>query len=252
MPKSHTFIVASLHGRSGKTLLARLLADHAILSGETPEIFDTDVIEKKLYASFPSSTAIIDLDKVTNQMELFDTLAAPSAATRIVDVTHRSFTKFFKLMKEIGFVDEARSRDTEPVIFYLLEPETESYAQGYALREQFRDCPFIVVENQFAGKPNRQIQNSTPYQALTGHDLKLSLPALDQMFVSVIDDPELSLSGFTQDPPAPMPSGKISLAYMSLEARSSIRGWLKEANAEITRVLTIVKMRAAMSFRPLL
>jgi hypothetical protein len=39
---------------------------------------------------------------------------------------------------------------------------------------------------------------------------------------------------------------------MSLEARSSIRGWLKEANAEITRVLTIVKMRAAMSFRPLL
>lgn len=252
MPRNYTFIVASLHGRSGKTLLARLLADHAVLSGEMPEIFDTDVIEKKLFSCFPSNTSVIDLDKVINQMELFDTLAAPAETTRIVDVTHRSFSKFFKLMKEIGYVDEARSRDNEPVIFYLLEPETESYAQGFALREQFRDCGFIVVENQFAGKPNRQTENSTAYQALIRHDLQMSLPALDQMFISVIDDPELSLSGFTQDPPAGMPPGKMSLAYMSLEARSSIRGWFKEANAEITRVLTIVKMRAAMSFRPLL
>ena len=40
--KSYTYIIASLHGRTGKTLLARLFADNAILSGQYPEIFDTD------------------------------------------------------------------------------------------------------------------------------------------------------------------------------------------------------------------
>lgn len=252
MAKSFVFIIASLHGRSGKTMLARLLADSAILNGEAPEIFDTDNVEKKLFASFPSQTTIIDLDKVTNQMELFDTLATPAAAPRIVDVTHRSFTKFFKLMQEIGYAEEARSRDIEPVIFYMLEPVAESYAQGYALREQFRGCGFVAVNNQSAGTPDRQTQNSVAYQALSRHDLQMALPALDQLFISVIEDPELSLSGFMQDPPSGMPPGKVSLAYMSLEARSAIRGWFKEANAEIIRVLTIVKMRAAMSFRPLL
>lgn len=252
MPRNFTFIVASLHGRSGKTLLARLLADHAILSGGTPEIFDTDVIEKRLFACFPSNTSVIDLDKVTNQMELFDTLAAPTATTRIVDVTHRSFAKFFHLMQEIDYAAEARSRDNEPVIFYLLEPETDSYAQGYALREQFKDCSFVAVENKFAGTPNRQTQNSAGYEALKRHDLRLVLPALDQMFIGVIDDPELSLSGFMQDPPSGMPAGKMSLAYMSLEARSSIRAWLRETNSEIGQLLEVIKLRSEMSLKRLL
>jgi hypothetical protein len=252
MPKSYTFIVASLHGRSGKTLLARLLADHALLNGETPELFDTDTTEKKLSACFPDHTTVIDLDKVTNQMELFDTLAAPSESPRIVDVTHHSFSKFFKLMLEIGFVAEARSRDNEPVILYILGREAESCARGISLREHFRDCNFFVVQNDFLGKPDRQVQNSAAYETLTRHDLQMRLPALDQMFASVIDDPALSLSGFTHDPPAAMPAGKMSFAYMSLEARSSIRAWLKNVNAEIRRLLDIVKMRAAMSFkRPL-
>lgn len=252
MPKNYTFIVASLHGRSGKTLLARLLADHAILNGETPEIFDTDAIEKKLSLCFPAYTTVIDLDKVTNQMELFDTLVAPSETPRIVDVTHRSFSKFFKLMLEIGYVAEARERDNEPVILYILDREAESCAQGISLREHFRDCSFFVVHNDFLGKSDRQVQNSAAYQTLARHDLQMRLPALDQMFASVIDDPELSLSGFTHDPPSAMPPGKMSFAYMSLEARSSIRAWLKEVNVEIRQLLDIVKMRAAMSFRRLL
>lgn len=65
MPKNFTYIVASLHGRSGKTLLARLIADYLILNGETPELFDTDAIEKKLSTCFPANTVVIDLDKVT-------------------------------------------------------------------------------------------------------------------------------------------------------------------------------------------
>ncbi len=252
MPKNFTYIVSSLHGRSGNTLLSRLIADYLILSGESPEIFDTDSTEKKLSSFFPSSAVAIDLDKVINQMQLFDTLASPAASPRIVDVSHPAFSKFFKLMQETGFVAEARERDIEPAIFYLLQRDADSHAQALSLREHFRDCHFVLVENELAGVPDRATQNSADYQTLMQHDLRMFLPALDPMFASVIEDPYLSLSGFMQDPPAGMPAGKVSLAYMSLEARSAIRGWLKQTNAEIHRVVETLKMRAEMAFlRPL-
>jgi len=249
MPKSYTYIVASLHGRSGKTLLARLLADYAILQGEAPLIFDTDAAEKRLSACFPTRSTVVDLDKVTDQMSLFDTLTAPSSSPRVVDLTHRSFTKFFKLMQEIGFVAEAKARDNEPVIFYIHDHEADSFAEGRRLREQFRDCHFVVTQNSNFGQPDRQIQRTEDYKMLKMHDLHLFIPTLDPMFISVADDPRLSLSEFMHDPPVSRPTGELSLAYLSLEARASIRAWLKDAFAEIQRLSEIVKLRSEMTFK---
>src|SRR5262245_33061294 len=125
--KSYTYIVTSLHGRTGKTLLSRLFADEAIFAGHHPEIFDTDIAERKLASYFPGRAVPVDLDRVPDQMKLFDTLTAPAAVPRVIDVTHRSFRKFFKLIQEIGYVAEARSRNIEPVIVYIPDREEESY-----------------------------------------------------------------------------------------------------------------------------
>jgi hypothetical protein len=250
--KSYTYIIASLHGRTGKTLLARLFADQAILSGQHPEIFDTDAAERKLAACFPTSAVVIDLDRVIDQMKLFDTLTAPAAVPRVVDVTHRGFRKFFKLMQEIGYAAEAHAREIEPVIVYIPDREAESYEQGRLLRDHFRDCHFIVAENALIGKPDRQVQQSDHYKSLMAHDLNLYMPLLDPMFAGVIDDPKLSLSEFMSEMPAERRLGELSLAYLSLEARASIGGWLKEMFGEIRRLGEVVKLRADLSFkRPL-
>lgn len=249
MAKNFTYIVCSLHGRTGKTLLSRLLTDYLILQGDSPDLYDTDAIERKLSSFFPSNAIAIDVDKVLSQMQLFDALASSASAPRIVDISHQAFGKFFKLMKETGFVEEARERDNEPVIFYIVDREADSYAQGLALRETFRECHFVVVENEQNGHPDRATQGGPDYRTLMQNDLKMQLPALDPMFATVIEDPYLSLSGFMQDPPAGMPPGKVSLAYMSLEARNAIRGWMKLVNTEIHRIRETLKMRAAMAFR---
>jgi hypothetical protein len=248
--KSYTYIIASLHGRTGKTLLARLFADNSILSGQFPEIFDTDAAERKLAGCFPGRAVVTDLDRVTDQMKLFDTLTAPAAVPRIVDVTHRAFHKFFKLMQEIGYAAEARAREIEPVIVYIPDREAESYEQGRLLRDHFKDCHFIVVENALIGKPDRQVQQSDHYKSLMAHDLNLHMPLLDPMFASVIDDPKLSLSEFMSETAAERrPTAELSLAYLSLEARASIGGWLKEMFGEIRRLGEVIKLRADLSFR---
>jgi hypothetical protein len=249
MPKSYTYIVASLHGRSGKTLLARLLADYAILQGDAPIIFDTDAAEQKLSSFFPTRSIVVDLDKVTDQMSLFDTLTVPTSSPRVVDLTHRSFPKFFNLMQEIGFVAEAKARDNEPVIFYIHDHEADSFAEGRRLREQFKDCHFVLTQNSYFGPPDRQIQRSDDYRMLKMHDLHLFMPTLDPMFVSVADDPHLSLSDFMHDPVVNRPMGELSLAYLSLEARASIQAWLKEIFAEVQRLYEIIKLRSDMTFK---
>ena len=58
---SFAAIVASLHGRSGKTLLARALGDYFILSGQKPYLFDTDAVERGLQMLFPRDAIVIDL-----------------------------------------------------------------------------------------------------------------------------------------------------------------------------------------------
>jgi hypothetical protein len=250
--KSYTYIIASLHGRTGKTLLARLFADQAILSGQHPEIFDTDVVERKLAACFSTRAVVIDLDRVPDQMKLFDTLTAPAAVPRVVDVTHRGFRKFFKLMQEISYVAEAHAREIEPVIVYISDREVESYEQGRLLRDHFKDCHFIVVENALLGKPDKQVQQSDHYKSLMAHDLNLYMPLLDPMFAGVVDDPGLSLSEFMSETPVERRLGELSLAYLSLEARASIGGWLKEMFGEIRRLGEVIKLRADLSFkRPL-
>src|SRR5438477_7114613 len=180
--KSYTYIVASPHARTGKTLLARLFADYAILSSQHPEIFDTDASERKLAACFPGRAVVTDLDRVTDQMKLFDTLTAPAAVPRVVDVMHRVFPKFFRLMQEIGYAAEARAREIEPVIVYIPDREAETYEQGRILRDHFKDCHFIVVENALIGKPDKQVQQSNHYKSLLAHELNLYMPLLDPMF----------------------------------------------------------------------
>src|SRR5205085_9030048 len=83
--KSLAAIVASLHARSGKTLLARVLVEHFILAGGKPLIFDTDAIERRLCTAFPYDAIVLDVTRVRDQMALFDTLAKPFAAGRVVD-----------------------------------------------------------------------------------------------------------------------------------------------------------------------
>jgi hypothetical protein len=249
MSKSYIYIVASLHGRSGKTLFARLLADYAILRGSKPSLFDTDTVEKKLTASFPDDAVLIDLAKVTDQMKLFDTLLVPSRSSRIVDLTHRSFSRFFKLLLEMGFVSEAKSRDIETVIFYIPNHETDSYQQGLSLRELFKDCHIIVVENALLGQPGDYVQRSNSYKVLMQKSLNMRLPALDPLFVTVVDDPQLSLSEFDKTAEGEHPPGQRSLAYLSLEARTSIRAWLSEALTEIGRITETVQLRSEMSLK---
>src|SRR5262249_55240815 len=162
------------------------------------------------------------LDRVQGQMSLFDTLAMPVPHKRVVDVTHRSFAKFFNLMHDIDYLAEARQQGIEPAIFYIAGRDRESYERGLRLRDRF-DCPLVVVENAFLGEPNEEARRSSGYAALRAHPLRLRMPTLDPLVADMIADFMLSLGAFMRDEVR-----DLSLADLSLEGRPTIRAWIMQ------------------------
>jgi hypothetical protein len=246
--KKHAIIIASPRARTGKTLLARVIVEHLLLSGIPHVVFDTDAVERRLASFFPDRSVVIDLDRVPDQMRLFDTLGSPVAITQVIDLTHRSFKKFFSLMREIDFIAEARASGFEPVIFYIPDGETESYEQGIALRDQFRDSGFVLVRNEALGEPSRESLRNPSFAAFVAHAPRMTFQRLDQFFLTAIADPKLSLSEFMRrtlmrEPSSRMATDQMSIAYMSREARSGITTWLQATFNEIRRVLQEAEVR---------
>jgi len=226
-------IVASARARSGKTLLARLLAENFILGGRQPAIFDTDAVAAPLVARFPNEAFALDIDRVTDQMALFDGLAALAANSRIVDLTHGSFKKFFDLMLESDYVPEARANGIDPVVFYIAGTDQEAFEQANDLRIRIGDCPFVFVENAFLGEIKQSIRSSAEFRALADLPTRMLIPALDPFFMEVIEEPDVSLSEFVREP----------TMKMSPEVRVAIRSWLVKVLGEIYRVLGLIEQR---------
>jgi hypothetical protein len=242
--------VASPRPRTGKTLLARALADYFVAAGTGIELFETEAEAPRLSAYFPERTTVVDLDRVLDQMTLFDRLAMPVAQVRVVDVAERSFRRFFDLLRQTDFVVEARGRRIETAIFYIPGRDTDSYEQGRRLRERFPDCSFVVAENEAVGEIDRYARINDAYWALKKHDLRLLMPRLDQLFSLALDDTKLSLAEFTHAPPAQRSAAHFSFAFLSPHARTGIQRWTRTMFGELERVLRGVRARAAVPVEP--
>jgi len=240
---SFAAIVASLHGRTGKTLFARVLADYFLLSGNRPLVFDTDFTEQTLHASFPFDTVVLDLSETRDQMRLFDTVAARSPEARVVDVSHYVFRKFFKVMQDCDFVSEARERGVEPVIFYIANRNADAYEEGRLLRERFSDCALVLVENVFLGPLKEQTLRSAGYRAFDSHELCMMLPLLDPAVAAAIQESEVSLSDVISRPLSR--SDDSGFGGLSFDQRAEMRSWLMKVFRDIHRVTRAAEQRAS-------
>ena len=245
--KSLAILVVSPRERSGCTLIARLFAEFFRLSGDAPLLFDTDALKPKFSKFFPEAE-LVNLDQTKGQMRLFDTLPMRAHQPKIVDVTSRAFPTFFTLMRDIDFVAEARANNVEPVVVYIPHYETDDFERGFRIREHF-GCEFMLAENTYLGVAPRSLHGVDAYWALNAHPVRMKIPLLDAMNMSLMEDERVSLAEFLKAsaPGAaqPTPGEKVNLplAYLSLDARSKIRNWLKPSLREVQRVVQLVQAR---------
>jgi hypothetical protein len=109
----------------------------------------------------------------------------------VVDLGHTVLDKFFTVIEEISFVDEARRRAVAPVILFVGDPDRRS-RQGYdMLRNRFPSLPLVPVLN--AALPNMaRHRDQFPPTRLGG--APLAIPALSPVLKGVIERPSFSFA----------------------------------------------------------
>src|ERR1700720_1753868 len=125
------YVVCSPCRRVGKTLVSRLLTEFYVVNDRPVAAFDLADEGPQLADYLPDCTTIADISDAPGQMALFDRILADRQATKIIDLSHRTFKSFFTIAEQIGFFEEARRQAIEPLILFMIDPGPKS-AKAYA------------------------------------------------------------------------------------------------------------------------
>ncbi len=187
------FICASPRSRVGKTLLARLLADYYRADDRDITAFDLSPDEFALASFLPAYTAVSSIGDTRGQMALFDDLLVADEVPKIVDVGQALFERFFAVLRDIDFVDEARHRFLMPIVLFPGDPDARS-RQAYAmLHDRFPDLAIVPVMNAAVPHPMRYQEH---FPASRVGTTPISIPALAAVIKGVIDRPGFSFANY--------------------------------------------------------
>ena len=187
------FIVASLRPRVGKTLLARLLADFFRADDRASAAFDVNPDSFALVEHQPDTTAIGTITDTRGQIALIDKLILCDHVPKIVDLAHSLFNKFFAVLHDISFAEEARRTSIIPVVLFLADTDLRS-RQGY---DMLRDCfPRFVLVPVF----NHALPSIMRHREHFPAAAALTFSALSPVLRGVIDRPNFSFAALAGTP----------------------------------------------------
>jgi hypothetical protein len=208
------YIICSPQRCVGKTLLARLLAEFYLIDGRPVAAFDLADEGPQLADFLPRCTTIADISDAPGQMALFDQIIADRQATKIIDLSHRTFKDFFTIAEKIGFFEEARRQGIEPLILFMIDPGPKSAKAYTILRRWCSEASLLPVRNQIVAK-------GIPYCAVFPNEssvsVSLEMPVLGSSLKTLVDQQSFSFSQFWRTTPISLPA----------RLDDELRAWIK-------------------------
>jgi hypothetical protein len=227
------FIIASPRPRVGKTLLARVLADFFRADDRTIAAFDVNPDEFALVEYLPAYTAVATINDTRGQMALFDQLLVADQVPKIVDLGHGLFDKFFAVLQEIGFGEEARRKSVVPVVLFLADADRRS-RQGFdMLRDRFPELALVPVFNDALPGLARSRDH---FPATRGGGAPLNFPALAPVLKAVIERPSFSFA---------------ALSVTAADTTTELYGWTRRLFLEFRELelrLLLEELKPALKF----
>jgi hypothetical protein len=208
------YVVCSPQRSVGKTLLARLLAEFYLIDGRPVTAFDLADEGPQLADYLPHCTTIADISDARGQMALFDEIIADRQATKIIDLSHRTFKDFFTIAEKIGFFEEAHRHAIEPLILFMIDPGPKSARAYTILRRWFAEASLLPVRNQLVAK-------GIPYCAAFPNEsavsVSLEMPVLGASLKTLVDQQSFSFAQFWRTTPVSLP----------VRLDDELRAWIK-------------------------
>src|ERR1700756_4930559 len=126
MAKPAVVVVGADKGGVGKTTVSRTLLDYFSANNVPTRAFDTESPRGTLKRFHPDITEIVDMTTTSDQMKIFDTLNAASPSVTVIDVRAGLMSPALGSLRDIGFLDAAKSGQITFAVFHMLGPSIAS------------------------------------------------------------------------------------------------------------------------------
>ena len=232
MAKPVVIVVGADKGGVGKTTISRTLLDYFSANDVPIRAFDTESPRGTLKRFHPDITEIVDMTTTADQMKIFDTLGAGPSVT-VIDVRAGLLSPALASLRDIGFLDAAKSGQITFAVFHILGPsiasldeiaETASFMSGakYFLVKNFiNDTQFFQWDQATYNSYFRRIKNAT----------EITIPKLNEMAYEQVEVASVPFLKFVANKgPMDQPSN------YSFVLRGYVRHWLGNVWGEFDRI----------------
>jgi hypothetical protein len=175
------YIICSDQHRNGKTLLARVLVDYLLLEDRDPFAIDADAQKAPLRGFFPGRTALVDLEAITGQMKVFDTILASPGRDYVIDLPALQTERFFAVADDLNALAAMHEAGFRIVVFFVVDKRQASALIAEAMTRRAGIDLSVPVVNNYVGS------------SWGDRGYALIMPELNQSTIAAIANKRVSL-----------------------------------------------------------
>jgi hypothetical protein len=155
-------VVTSTRPHSGRTFIARLLADFYMQDARKVAAFDLNGGDTALSDYLPAVAAPADISEIYGEMALFDRLAANDGTQKVIDLGLAAMKPFFTVMQDIDLAGEMRRIGTATIVLFIATPDDAAAETFAALRRDIPAAALIPVHNAWLGESQYRDRFAAP------------------------------------------------------------------------------------------
>jgi hypothetical protein len=231
MAKPAVIIVGADKGGVGKTTVSRTLLDYFSARRVPVRAFDTEAPRGTLKRFHPDVTTVVDLNQVTDQMKIFDTLS--ESQLTVIDVRASLLSPTLKSLRDIGFIEAARKNQVTLCVFHILGPTIASLEEIAETSAFLTDAKYFLVKNFINNTHFFEWDQATydTYFRKVNNAVELTIPKLNEMASEQVELASVPFVSFI----ANKGHGGESASY-SFVLRGYVRHWLGNVWGEYDRI----------------
>lgn len=239
-------LVGADKGGVGKTTTSRALLDFMARRNVLARAFDTENPRGTLHRFYPNITDIIDLNEVSDQMKVLDTMQSSAVKVTVVDLKAGNLSTALETFENIGVLEAARSGEFDLALLHVVGPSIASLDEMGEVAKYTKGISYIVARN-FINETNFfewDEKTFKKYFAGLSNAREIEIPKLNEMAYEQIDLAGVTLSDFIANK---TPKGQD--ANYSFVLRGYARKWIKDIDQEFEK-LDLVKSLLAPQANP--
>ncbi|TWB89461.1 hypothetical protein FBZ93_116180 [Bradyrhizobium macuxiense] len=232
MVKPVVIVVGADKGGVGKTTVSRTLLDYFSNNTVQTRAFDTESPRGTLKRFHPDITEIVDMTTTADQMKIFDTLNSGLSVT-VIDARAGLLSSALGSLRDIGFLDAARSGQITFAVFHILGPSIASLDEIAETADFMSGAKYFLVKNFINDTQFFQWDQSTynSYFHRIKYATELTIPKLDAMAYEQVEVASVPFVDFVANK-----GRRDEPANYSFVLRGYVRHWLANVWSEYDRI----------------